>query len=50
MDKINWRYLSRNPNAIHLLEQLLAEPKVLEGKASLFLKQNMDKIEMFRTF
>jgi hypothetical protein len=38
IDKIDWRELSGNLNSIHLLEQLLAESKVLEGKALLFLE------------
>ena len=48
LDKLSWTNLSLNPNAIHLLEQLLALPKVLEGKASLFLKQNIDKISWWQ--
>ena len=48
MDKINWDWLSRNPNAIHLLKQnmnrinwvcLSQNPNAIH-----LLKQNMDKI------
>jgi hypothetical protein len=34
--------------SINILEQLLAKPKVLEGKASLFLEQQIYILEKFR--
>ena len=49
LDKINWSNLSRNPNAIHLLEQnidkidwynLSENPNAIH-----LLEQNMDKID-----
>ena len=49
LEKLNWSYLSKNPAAIHLLEQhpnkiywhyLSSNPKAIH-----LLKQNRDKIE-----
>ena len=50
LDKINWKWLSRNPNAIHLLEQNQEKIDWEELSKNLnalhLLEQNLDKIEL----
>jgi len=49
INKINWDYLSHNPNAIHLLEKNLDKINWLQlsrnPNAIMLLEKNIDKIE-----
>ena len=52
LDKVNWSYLSSNPNAIHLLEQNLDKVEwhnlSSNPNAIHLLEQNLDKVNWFR--
>jgi hypothetical protein len=44
LKKIDWNYLSANPNAIHLLEQINWEELSINPNAIHLLSQNINKI------